>query len=375
MAEYIMTPSNESIRKKKFYEVIQCRGPNAFTILCKTLEETSNIEARNVLLSSKTNFASSTVLLSESMNDVSISNSDKVYRFIKNNDNYVKISPNRQRMDIEMDNSPNGVYHMGSKPKGHALIININKVSTKPNEERTGSDVDVNSLKKLFDGLGYKVKIKIDITQAKFRKVISGFSDVKNHQNTDSIIVVIMSHGEAGCDPFRSSDIVTADGHKINTDWIIEQFVSNKSSKNIPKLFFIQACRGENSDYGWSKPTPHKPSIENDTTSTGTSGTGSALSRRYENIFIAYSTVPGYYAKRDTVHGSWFIQKLCEVIRENAWQYDLDTMMGMVDTEIKKLNSIEYGFQTVEWKYRGFSKKFYFNPGLYDDDEVLESDL
>lgn len=52
-----------------------------------------------------------------------------------------------------------------------------------------------------------------------------------------------MSHGEAGCDPFRSSDIVTADGHKINTDWIIEQFVSHKSSKNIPKIFFIQACR------------------------------------------------------------------------------------------------------------------------------------
>lgn len=55
---------------------------------------------------------------------------------------------------------------MGSKPKGHALIININKVSTKPNEERTGSDVDVNSLNKLFDGLGYKVKIEIDTTQA-----------------------------------------------------------------------------------------------------------------------------------------------------------------------------------------------------------------
>lgn len=35
--------------------------------------------------------------------------------------------------------------------------------------------------------------------------------------------------------------------------------------------------------------------------------------------------------------------------------------------EIKQLNSLIHGFQTVEWTYRGFNKKFYFNPGLYDD--------
>lgn len=38
-----------------------------------------------------------------------------------------------------------------------------------------------------------------------------------------------------------------------------------------------------------------------------------------------------------------------------------------VDTEIKKLNSVEHGFQTVEWTNRGFNKMFYFNPGLYND--------
>jgi len=52
-----------------------------------------------------------------------------------------------------------------------------------------------------------------------------------------------MSHGEAGKDSTRSSDILTADGYNINTDWLIEKFGSDKISKNIPKLFFIQACR------------------------------------------------------------------------------------------------------------------------------------
>lgn len=52
-----------------------------------------------------------------------------------------------------------------------------------------------------------------------------------------------MSHGEAGEDSTRSSDILSSDGLKINTDWIIEQFGPHNISKNIPKLFFIQACR------------------------------------------------------------------------------------------------------------------------------------
>jgi len=51
-----------------------------------------------------------------------------------------------------------------------------------------------------------------------------------------------MSHGEAGKDSARSSDILAADGKTINTDWIIEQFVFNYI-QHVPKLFFIQACR------------------------------------------------------------------------------------------------------------------------------------
>jgi len=52
-----------------------------------------------------------------------------------------------------------------------------------------------------------------------------------------------MSHGEAAKNS-RSANIITADGNKINTDWIIDQFVPKKKPTiSIPKLFFIQACR------------------------------------------------------------------------------------------------------------------------------------
>lgn len=52
---------------------------------------------------------------------------------------------------------------MGSNPKGHALILNMNKVIGK--QDRTGSNVDVNNLQKLFDGLGYVVQSNLDLTE------------------------------------------------------------------------------------------------------------------------------------------------------------------------------------------------------------------
>jgi hypothetical protein len=52
---------------------------------------------------------------------------------------------------------------MGSNPKGHALILNINII--KDRDERKGSKVDLENLKKLFKGLGYIVHPKEDLTE------------------------------------------------------------------------------------------------------------------------------------------------------------------------------------------------------------------
>jgi len=52
---------------------------------------------------------------------------------------------------------------MESNPKGHALILNINNI--KYRDERKGSDVDMANLMKLFQGLGYIVHPKVDLTE------------------------------------------------------------------------------------------------------------------------------------------------------------------------------------------------------------------
>lgn len=33
---------------------------------------------------------------------------------------------------------------------------------------------------------------------------------------------------------------------------------------------------------------------------------------------------------RDTSKGTWFVDDFCRIVAENAWRYDLETMLGMV---------------------------------------------
>lgn len=58
---------------------------------------------------------------------------------------------------------------MGSNPKGYALILNINNIKDK--DERTGSSVDMENLKKLFNCLGFIVDPQVDLTE-KVNKLI-----------------------------------------------------------------------------------------------------------------------------------------------------------------------------------------------------------
>ncbi|CAI6373298.1 unnamed protein product [Macrosiphum euphorbiae] len=54
MKNYILEDQVESVKKTRLYEVIQGRGPEAFTALCRILRETRNYAACEILTSSKT---------------------------------------------------------------------------------------------------------------------------------------------------------------------------------------------------------------------------------------------------------------------------------------------------------------------------------
>ena len=80
----------------------------------------------------------------------------------------------------------------------------------------------------------------------------------------------------------------------------------------------------------------------------------------WEDIIIAYSTIRGYVANRDTTHGSWFVQSFCEVFKENANTFEIREMLDTVAKRLSKYQSERGTKQSFDYVVRHLYKKFYF---------------
>ena len=91
----------------------------------------------------------------------------------------------------------------------------------------------------LFEKLGYKVIIEKDLDAETLESTVQSFAQNPEHQDADSAVVVVLSHGqEAG--------IYCCDGHIVKCKTLMD-FMDGELCPLLikkPKLFFIQACRG-----------------------------------------------------------------------------------------------------------------------------------
>ncbi|KAK7895223.1 hypothetical protein WMY93_020548 [Mugilogobius chulae] len=168
---------------------------------------------------------------------------------------------------------------------GRCVIIN-NENFTTGSSKRLGTDVDAASAKKIFEELGYKVNSK------------------KDHKENSSFVCVILSHG--------NQKGIFATDELVELDSLTECLKGNKCPDLIgkPKLFFVQACRGEKTDGGVDIK-------EEDGVDATLIVESESKSLPVEADFLyAYSTPPGFYAWRSNSDGSWFIQALCEYLRK-----------------------------------------------------------
>ncbi|CAH3198680.1 unnamed protein product, partial [Porites evermanni] len=209
------------------------------------------------------------------------------------------------------------VYPMFSKPRGIALIINIeiffhNPEKTKKEEEkeqcsnRQGSDKDIEMLKKLFGALDFKVKIERNLKREEIYKVLDNIS-YEDHSNYDCFVLCLMSHGLEGF-------VYGADGERVLLETVRGFFSNSRCStlKGKPKLFVIQACRGNDKDKGVVKDSPGSPETlpgnpvtEAAISSGSADGEDDVADRGFHfsipqyipdqaDMLMAYSTVSGY---------------------------------------------------------------------------------
>ncbi|CAH1404330.1 unnamed protein product [Nezara viridula] len=314
MLEKINKGGTSLEKKKKFYEMVPKRGPEAFRKLCDCLY---SVGLKN---------------LAE------------------------KLRGSRVFLDGCFSSKLNGSSHeryiIKSNPKGHVLIINIRNFIYNPLQLRRGSEKDVASLKELWKKLGYSVHFFKDLTCEEFKKEIDNFINLTKSDKLDSVFVFIMTHGMRNNTNHREVQLLMSDSGTINSDWVVDRFTSvhSKHLADTPKIIFIQACRGEDIDVGYW--------IEND------SGHGNleynensdamrmpSPKPRYSNLLVVFSTLPGFVAKRNIDTGSPFIQELCQIISIKSKKSHLLDMIHEVNRNLKE--------EVRNYDNFGFSKQLY----------------
>ncbi|KAK4475603.1 hypothetical protein MN116_000878 [Schistosoma mekongi] len=200
--------------------------------------------------------------------------------------------------------------------RGECLLINQRDFHPSTGQSRRdGTDIDADRIERVFRSLNYKVTRILNITKNVLHQTLIDAAQI-DHSSYDSFVFVMLTHGD-------NNIVYTSDG-TVLTSYIMSFFRGDLCPSLIgkPKLFFFQACRGASFDKGVSTMVTdasgdvivHKLPIEAD-------------------ILVAYSTVPGFFAWRNSSTGSWFIQELCNVLEidiKNGNHTDIMTLLTVV---------------------------------------------
>ncbi|XP_040922159.1 caspase-9 [Toxotes jaculatrix] len=267
-------------------------------------------------------------------------------------------------------------YKMDASPCGHCLIIN--NVEFEPQSElkdRKGSNIDCDKLKRRFKALNFIVEVKTNLKQRQIKHELSALSK-KDHSQYDCCVVIMLSHGtEVNHNRFPGAV------HGVDGQYVPVQYITNylngqhcPSLQGKPKLFFIQACGGDERDTGFEvSPDEVEPSIggaDDQTDAIPMSSSSDSLSMSDEpdartslptpsDILVSYSTFPGYVSWRDPQSGSWYVETMDRILEENAATHDLATMLVMVNNEVSQ-NSAKGLYKQMPGSFNFLRKSLYF---------------
>ncbi|KAF4020408.1 hypothetical protein G4228_012051 [Cervus hanglu yarkandensis] len=225
-------------------------------------------------------------------------------------------------------------YRLQSRPRGLALVLsNVHFTGEKDLEFRSGGDVDHSTLVTLFKLLGYKVHVLLDQTAQEMQEKLQNFAQLPAHRVTDSCIVALLSHGVEG-------GVYGVDGKLLQLQEVFRLFdnANCPSLQNKPKMFFIQACRGDETDRGVDQQDGKNHSRSPDCEERDASGEELLKTRlpTRSDMICGYACLRGTAAMRNTKRGSWYVEALTQVFSERACDMHVADMLVKVNALIKE---------------------------------------
>ena len=223
----------------------------------------------------------------------------------------------KKKNSVHIDVNSDHYYDMSSFPRGTLTLLNVKNFRNSSGMAaypRHGTDRDADGLCALFLDLGFIVERYDNPTK---KIMLSALEIAASDEKSSCCVCAILTHGDEG--------IVFATDNEMKVRDITKLF-RKKNLAGKPKLFIFQACQGSDCTDGLD--AVDSPLEEKD------------LALPCEADFLyAYSTVPGYFSWRNSRQGSWFIQALCSVFRENAGTMDVYRMFTRVNDKISSRKS------------------------------------
>ncbi|XP_078397917.1 caspase-6-like [Cetorhinus maximus] len=270
----------------------------------------------------------------------------------------VDFPTNLQSIDV-MD--PSVEYNMKHKKRGIALIFNHERFFWYLNlPNRGGTNADKFNLERRLQELGFEVRAYDNAKSSEMLQIIHEVA-TSNHSDADCFLCVFLSHGE--------NNHIFAFDAKISLQEITERFRGDKCPSLVgkPKIFVIQACRGDKHDepvMPMDEMDAIQPVVNEVVVDAGTMPTLPAGA----DFIMCYSVAEGFYSHRETINGSWYIQDFCELLKHLGSQIEFTEFLTLVNRKVSErsvfkcldLNAI--GKKQVPCFASMLTKKLYFKP-------------
>ncbi|XP_077397792.1 caspase-1-A-like [Festucalex cinctus] len=276
----------------------------------------------------------------------------------------------------EMKNNSE-IYPVTKKSVKSRVALLIINIKFKYLKYRHGADKDERNMEKLLRDLGYEVVKYLNLTAKEMDKAVMEFSEHPRLNDTDSVFVVIMSHGKRdfilGVDWYKDQKAQEGQEDAFAIDNIFQHLASDKCKALLdkPKIIIIQACRGEGE--GWAVIEDGAKALMCDNAQQERPSTsaddGNIMDDGYkvvhkEDDFIAFlSCTPDQLSYRDPQRGAFLIQYIVEVVNTYACKEHIEELFRMVILRFKNL-PLGYKRQMPSKDRCTLSQRFYLFPGI-----------
>ncbi|XP_075952895.1 caspase a-like [Anarhichas minor] len=245
------------------------------------------------------------------------------------------------------------------------LITNIKFTDETLN--RNGAEKDEANMEKLLTALGYEVVKHTNLTGKAIDDALNEFSKHPKLKETDSVLVVIMSHG-------KPEAVLGVDWKKEISDNERDEFPINNiynhlgpqkcpALLNKPKIIMIQACRGEEEGSVLVRDGANAAFVSDNADEENMEDDGLRSVHKEKDLISFLSCTPDTVSYRHPVHGSLFIQYIAEVFNTLAHKYDIEELFRKVMLRFEEFP--HQNIRQMPTKDRcTLTKRFYFFPGL-----------